>query len=208
VIELETYRIAAWDTPLWVLPNRREGRYNAAGVDSTQYLALHPLTPWAEIIRNEGLTDPEDVDALRPPIWAIRVLLPDPPLELTFDTAGDYGLTPDELVADDWGPCQQLATVFRGDPHGPRVFSAPSAALPGTRNLVLLEPKVAIPYLFTPLDDIDLPVSLIAENGRAARGLDSLIHHRGTRTDHAGLEAWRAGDELVLEEPPTLHLAS
>jgi hypothetical protein len=208
VIELETYRIAAWDTPLWVLPNRRAGRYNSAGIDSTQYLALHPLTPWAEIIRNEGLTDPDDVDALRPPIWAVRVLLANPPLELTFDNAGDHGLTADDLVADDWGPCQELAGRFRADPDGPRVFSAPSAALPGTRNLVLLEPKVAIPYLLTPLDDLDLPVSLIAVRGRAAHGLDSLIHHRGSRREHAGLRAWRDDEELVFEEPLTSHLAS
>ena len=207
MIELETYRIAAWDTPLWVLPNRREGRYNSAGVDSTQYLALHPLTPWAELIRNEGLAEPDEIDALRPPIWAIRVLLAEPPLQITFDTAGDYGLTADDLVADDWGPCQRLAAGFRADPDGPRVFAAPSAALPGTRNLVLLEPKVAIPYLLTPLDDQDLPVSLIAEDGRAARGLDALIHHRDSTTGHAGLDAWRNDEELLLEEPVTSHLA-
>ncbi len=208
MIALEAYRLAAWDTPLWALPNRRAGRYNLAGVGSTQYLALHPLTPWAELIRNEEITDPVDIDAYRPPIWAIRVLLEEEPLELTFDNARDYGLSPDDLVADDRAPCQRLGAAFRADPHGPRAFIAPSAALPGTRNLVLLEPKIAIPYLLEPLDGQDVPVSLAAENGRAARGLDALINQRGSRTKHAGLAAWENGEELVFEEPSTAHLAA
>jgi hypothetical protein len=208
LIELRTFRLAAWDTPLWVLPNRRDGRYNVAGVGSTQYLALHPLTPWAELIRNEEITHETDIAAFRPPIWTVLVSLEDDPLELTFDNAADYGLTPKDLVADDRRPCQRLAADLRADGDGPRAFIAPSAALPGTRNLVLLEPKVAIPYLWEPLDEQDLPVSLVAEDGRATQGLEGLVHHRASRTKHAALEAWENGDELVFEEPSTAHLAA
>ena len=51
-----------------------------------------------------------------------------------------------------------------------------------------------------------MPASLVAESGRAARGLQSLVHYRGSRRRHAGLNAWRRGYELRFEEPSTAHL--
>lgn len=204
--DLVAYRIAAWDTPLWVLPNRRPARYNDAGAGSTQYLSLHPLTPWAEMLRAEELRTPEEVAALRPPIWAVRVAFEDDPLELTFANASDYGLDPRDLVGDDHGPCRGFARLLRDDPSAPKTLIVPSAALPGTRNLVILEPRVAIPYAWEPLDPADLPASLVAERGAPARGLEEIVHHRGSRRRHAGLNAWRRGEEVLFEEPSTGHL--
>lgn len=48
------WRLASWDTPLWVGPNRRAGRYNRLGGDPTQYLSWHPWGPWAELLRWES----------------------------------------------------------------------------------------------------------------------------------------------------------
>jgi RES domain-containing protein len=205
-MELVAYRIAAWDTPLWVLPNRRAARYNDAGSGSTQYLSLHPLTPWAEMLRAEELRAEDEIAELRPPLWAIRVALAGDPLELTFDNAGDYGLQPADLVARDPGPCRGFARLLREDPAAPRSLIVPSAALPGTRNLVILEPRVAIPYAWEPVDAGDLPASLTAEGGVCPRGLADLVHYRGSRRRHAALAAWRRGEELRFEEPSTAHL--
>jgi RES domain-containing protein len=208
VTDFVTYRVAAWDTPLWVLPNRRGGRFNEPGVASTQYLCLHPLTPWAEILRAEKLRDPDDIAQLRPPLWAIRVALADDPAAITFDTAADYGIRPEDLVGDDHGPCRKLAAELRADPAAPKALVVPSAALPGTANLVLLGPYVAIPYLLKPVDPGDLPVSLISESGGCPRSLEALVHYEDSPDPHDGLAAWRNGDELAFEEPDTLHLAA
>ncbi len=62
------------------------------------------------------------------------------PTEITFDNADTYGLSADDLVADNQTACRDLARQFRNDPDGPRALVVPSAALPGTQNLVLLDP--------------------------------------------------------------------
>lgn len=200
MITLTCFRVAAWDTPLWALPNRRAGRFNGPGTFTVQYLSLHPLTPWAEVMRAEAITDSSAANLLRPPIWAVRVRLDDPPLELTFDSAPQHGLEAEALVGDDHGPCRAFAARL-GEAGRHDAFTAPSAALPGTRNLVLLGPKVAIPYLADPIDASDVPVGVVALEGRAPEGLLGLVHHRDARTDHPELAAWRKGQEFALREP-------
>ena len=193
------YRLAAWDTPLWVLPNRRAGRYNRAGEGPTQYLALHPLTPWAELLRFDGRRTEEEVDELRPPLWALRLTLdPARTIELTFDNASDWGLRPEDLVHDDRTATQTLAARLRADPTGPTALIAPSAALPGTRNLALLDAHVKIEYEQTPVDEGDIAAALAALQARAPRGLVGAVHHRNAQVEHAGLQAWRLDERLVL----------
>lgn len=206
-MDLVAYRVAAWDTPLWALPNRRANRYNHADEGPTQYLSLHPQGPWAEVLRHEEVRDDAEAENLRPPLWALRFRDAEP-LEIGFDSCERYGLAPEDLVADDHAACRALATAFRRDPSGPRTLIVPSAALPGTRNLVILDARVAAPYDATPLDDVDVPLALAAEGGRSPRGLVEAVHHFGSRAPHAGLAAWRAGEDLVLTEPPTEHLAA
>jgi hypothetical protein len=89
--------------------------------------------------------------------------------------------------------------AFRDD--GPKAFIAPSAALPGTRNLVVLEPHVLVPWHQVPIDQIDWPGSLTSQEGRCPEGLWDLVHYRGTGTKHAALEAWENGEDLMFEEP-------
>jgi hypothetical protein len=198
-VEPVAFRLANYETPLWSVPNFSAGRYNEPDAGFTQYLSLHPLTPWAELLRNEDRRTREQAVLMRYPLWALRLRFDEPPLELTFDNARDLGLNADDLVADDHAPCRALAQTFRAG--GPGAFIAPSAALPGTKNLVVLEPHVLAPWNQVPIDEIDWPGSLASQDGRCPEGLWDLVHYRGTRRKHAGFEAWENGDDLMFEEP-------
>ncbi len=199
-VELICFRLANYETPLWPVENFSAGRYNEPDAGFTQYLSLHPLTPWAELLRNEDRRTRERAVLMRYPLWAIRVLLDEAPFALTFDKADEFGLTADDLVADDHGPCRALAQTFRHS--GPRAFLAPSAALPGTTNLVVLEPRVLAPWDPIPLDELDWPGSLASQDGRCPEGLWDLVHYRSAGTTHPALQAWRDGEQLAFEEPP------
>jgi len=198
-MEVVAFRLANYETPLWSVENFAAGRYNAAGAGFTQYLSLHPLTPWAELLRNEDRRTRDRAVLMRYPLWAIRVQLASEPFALTFDNATDFGLEPGDLVADDHGPCRALAQAFRST--GPTAFTAPSAALPGTTNLIVLEPRVLVAYNQIPFDDLDWPGSMTAQDGRCPEGLWDLVHYRGAAARHAGLEAWEGGGTYAFEEP-------
>ncbi len=203
MVELITYRCAAWETPFWVDANPSAGRYNRAGEAPTTYLGLHPLTPWAEVLRALAVRDEAGAREVRPPLWTARVALEKRDVvDLTFDVATDFGLTPEDLVADDRTSCQAFATGLRSDPSGPTAIIAPSAALPGTRNLVLLGERVISPLLLEPIDPaVDTPTSIASIRGRAPVDLLGLIHYQGSGTRHAALEAWDMGVAYTLDEP-------
>jgi hypothetical protein len=199
-LELIAFRLANYETPLWAIENFAAGRYNAPDTGFTQYLSLHPLTPWAELLRNEDRRTREQAVLMRYPLWALRLQFDEPPLELTFDTAGQFGLNAEDLVGDDHGPCRALAQAFRDG--GPKAFIAPSAALPGTKNVIVLEPRVLVPWNQVPIDEIDWPGSLASQDGRCPEGLWDLVHYRAPGTKHAALEAWENGEDFTFEEPP------
>lgn len=188
--EETTFRISNWDTPLRVNPNRTAGRFNEAGSAPTQYLCLHPLTPWAEYLRSAELREAADLAERRLRIWAVKVDLSSA-TEISFDNASKFGLEPDDLVSDEHGACRLLAEELRRDPQGPRMIVVPSAALPGTRNIVIFGERVAIPYSWTPLGPVDLPACVIAERSRPPVGIESRVNFLGE--PHAELDAWRAG---------------
>jgi hypothetical protein len=197
-----TFRLAAYETPLWAIGNFSAGRYNDVGDGATQYLSLHPMTPWGELLRNERRRSADAALQLRLPLWAITVHLEEAPTEITFGNADAYGLVADDLVADDQTACRDLAREFRSDPDGLRALVVPSAALPGTQNLVLLDPYVAISYLAEPVAPEDLPTCMAAQDGRCPDGLWDFVHHHHSPRMHAGLEAWHSGDRFAFAEPP------
>ena len=197
--ELVTFRLANYETPLWSVENFSPGRYNRADSGLTQYLSLHPLTPWAELLRNEDRRTRARALLMRYPLWAIRLVLADDPLELTFDAAADFGLDPADLVADDHDPCRALADRFRSG--GPSTFLAPSAALPGTTNLIVLAPRVLTSWSAEPIDDQDWPGSLASQDGRCPEGLWDLVHYRAAATAHPAFEAWTNGERFSFQEP-------
>lgn len=198
------YRCCAHTSPFWEDPSPLGGRFNRAGEAPTTYLGLHPLTPWAELLRATGRRSLDEVRGLRPVSWASRVLAePAGIAELTFDNAGDHGLDPHDLVSDDHGPCQAFAGGLRGDPDAPRIIIAPSAALPGTRTMVLLGRRVSAPY---DLDvnhdaDVDTSVAVTAVLGSSLLSLVGAAHYRHTGVAHPGLAAWKAGDDYAFDEP-------
>jgi RES domain len=198
-METVTFRLANYETPLWSVENFAAGRYNAADSGFTQYLSLHPLTPWAELLRNEDRRTRDRAVLMRYPLWAIRAQIEDEPFHLTFDNASDFGLRPDDLVADEYGPCRAVAQAFRAG--GPRAFTAPSAALPGTVNLIVLEPRVLTSWNQVPIDEVDWPGSMTSQDGRCPERLWELVHYRETGTRHPGLDAWERGDTFDLQEP-------
>jgi len=199
VAELHTFRIADWDTPLRANPHRMAGRFNEAGSPATQYLALHPLTAWAEYVRNQGLETLEQISGLRLTVWTVKLRC-DEVLEVGFEQADRHGLRPDDLVADDWTACQLLAQRIRSDPTVPSVIRTPSAALPGTDSLVVLDARVAIPYNWEPPAPVDAPSSVVATDARPPAALLPLVRRRGD--PHTGLEAWKRGRIFEFIEPP------
>jgi RES domain-containing protein len=191
------YRLASWDTPLWIGANPLPARFNGPGDGPTQYLSLHPLTPWAEYLRSNDVQTEADLRGLRLRLWALRVDLA-PLTQISFDSAAEHGIAPRDLVSSDWKACRRLAARLRGD--GCPGIVVPSAALPGTRNVVLFGARVAAPYLLDPVDAVvDVPVSHAAEAATTIPGLLALVTRR--RRPHAGLTAWRAGEEHQLVEP-------
>lgn len=156
------------------------------------------MTPWAELLRNEDRRERERALLMRYPIWAVKLELADDPLHLNFDSADRFGLEPDELVSDDRSACQAFGEGLRGSVTA---FTAPSAALPGTTNLVILEPAVVASYEAEPAAPEDLPTSMVAQDGRCPDGLWDLVHFTGTSTAHPGHLAWEEGREHEFEEP-------
>jgi RES domain-containing protein len=192
------YRATAHDAPLWAFPNTSAGRWNRANGWPAQYLSLHPMTPWAEVMRTLGLRE-EAAGAMRVPIWAFQLTLAEQPLELGFGAAAAHDLDPGDLVADDWSPCQALASRLRDD--GVAAIVVPSAALPGTRNLVVLHPAAVIDYHCEPIDPEDQPASMVARDGRCPAGLWRCVHHRRGEAEHAALRAHRAGEDYEFTQP-------
>jgi RES domain len=191
------YRHATFGTPLRTEPARQPGRYHDEDQASpTQYLCLHPLGPLAELMRGSSLRRPEQIRQVRARTWALRLTVAGLP-EITFANAHEHGLDPADLVADDQAACRRLAVRLRR--AGTPGLVAPSAALPGTQSAVLFGPRVGSPYLLEPLGEVDVPASITAHDGRPVASLIGLVRFAGQA--HAGLEAWRHGEELPLREP-------
>jgi hypothetical protein len=190
------YRFAAYATPLRTIVAAQPARFHRGDEDEpTQYLSLHPLGPLAELMRNAELRSSGQLRAVRTRTWALEVPLEGMP-DVTFDTAVQFGLTAEALVADDHSACQELAARLRTQIAGVLV---PSAALPGTRNVVLFGPRVAAPYLTSPVSALDIPASITSDHGRPLRSLLDLVRFRGEA--HPALDAWEQGTTFRFVEP-------
>jgi hypothetical protein len=191
-----SYRFAAYATPLRTVPASQPGRFNRGDeAQPTQYACLHPLGPLAELMRSADLRSPAHVRAVQMRTWALEVPVRELP-EITFDTAEFFGISAEELVGDDRSACQQLAVRLRAEIPGAIV---PSAALPGTRNVIIFGPRVAAPYLGEPVSSLDIPASITADGGRPLLSLLSIVRFVGD--PHAALEARRQGKSFQFAEP-------
>lgn len=202
--ELACYRAAAYRTPIRARRHRDDagGRFHDPGSPPTQYLCLHPLGPWAELVRNQRCATLAEALEVRVPVWAVRLVLEDEPFRLDFDAAASaeapHPISADGLVADDPSECRALARAWRRDTRAPPVVRVPSAALPGTDNIVIFAARRGIEYLAHPRRPTQVPYASAAVDGQMAAGL--FEHIRLAGQPHAGLEAWRRGEEIALPE--------
>ena len=184
------YRHAAYDSPWWVLASTRGGRFNRADEDEpTQYLALHPLGPTAELLRHHLRgPDPDRADTILLNLWAVLVDA-EGTADVTFDNcSSDFGITPQELVGDGYAPTRALASRLRDTGVGG--LTVPSAALPGTENLILFGPRVSHPYLEVPVTPEECPTGHLSDGARPASEVLHLVRFVGA--PHAALDAWIA----------------
>jgi hypothetical protein len=199
------YRAAAYHTPLWVEPNVTEGRFHRELTGPVQYFCEHPLGPLAEALRR--LPPGLPIDELRRPVWALR--LPDVPVEtLGFDQAADWGIDPYELVCPPDGysaGCQIIGETLIAR-EAPPMLRVPSAALPGTWNIVVFGQRVIAPYLPDPIDpSLDVPAAPAAVDARALAELAALVRPLD-QVSHAGYDAWQDGERFAFTEPDTISL--
>lgn len=195
---VQAFRLANWDTPLWVSPNRRDSRFVVAGGEIVQYWCLHPLSCWAEHLRFHGIRDPLEAKELTSRPWVASLSLPDDTAHLTFDNAASEGIDPDALVDEDWTRCQRWAAARR-----PAAIVVPSAALPGTTNVVIFGKRVRAPYGVAPFDPaVDVPSDPVADISTVVPTL--LPHVRWRGEPHGGYEAWMRGEPEPV--PPLVRL--
>jgi hypothetical protein len=185
-MRLTVFRHAAYDSPWWAFPSSCPGRFHRAGQDTVQYLSLHPLGPAAEMLRhNLGPSGNPDEGLLN--LWTAVVDIGNV-LRVDFDHCATYGLTPDELVGDDFTPTQALADVVRAS--GATTMTVPSAALPGTHNLILFGVRVLHPFLWEPITPDEVPTGHLTDGARAPAEVKD--HVRWFGTPHKALEQWKA----------------
>lgn len=195
---IAAFRHAAYDTPWWANPSRRPGRFHRAGGATTQYLSLHPLGPAAEMLRHHvGPAGLDDAGTVQLNLWTAQ-LPEDGLVTVDFDTCSAFGITPDELVSDDYAACQRLADRQRRE--GARGLVVPSAALPGTGNLVVFGVRVLHPYLWAPVTPEETRTGHLTDGARPPAEVAPLVRWFGD--PHAGLGRWRAsGVNAFFDDP-------
>lgn len=164
---LTIFRYTDYDVPFWARPNSRAGRWNIAGEGPTQYWCLTPDGAWAELIRAKELETEAELDMVRMPMWVCRiptVWLMD---MLNVDAQQTYGLSLEQMTADDWGPCQAAASELRRRYRG---IITPNAALDGHMNITLFGARRAIDWRTKPALGSTVPAARTAV-GRSPPGL-------------------------------------
>lgn len=188
------FRYSNYGTALRALPGQRPGRFNDVDDPPTQYLAEHPLAPWAEFLR-WAPSAPAGGAAVR--LWALRVDLDDL-VHVDFDNAADFGLTAERLVSDDdYSDCRDLAVQLRR--AGAFGLVTPSAALPGSQSVVLFGGRVLTRFSHPAPDAEQVAGAMTAD--RSQPPVEILRLYRARGTPHAGLAAWQRGEAYMLPEP-------
>lgn len=196
--EIVAYRLSGWDTPFWIGPNRFARRFNKGNSGPVQYWSLHPLTPWAEVLRGQGIKTEMDAQEFRQRVWA-AIIVTESIEEIDYDNAPDFDLEPHQLVSDDYGACQDFGEKCLTDEDMPDAIEVPSAALPGTTNLVLFGPRIRVSYLADPISIEDSPTAIAAEAAQPPVELLPMVRHFGDLHDE--YQAWSRGRPFPFKEP-------
>lgn len=197
-VVVTAYRHAAYDSPWWANPNSQDGRFHTAQTVPTQYWCLHPLGPAAEMLRhNVGPAGAEDADTVRLNLWAARVPLTGVAI-IDFDDCARQGIAAAELVGDNYQPTQALAARMHSG--GAAGILVPSAALPGTHNLILFGTKLLHPYLFQPTTAAEVPTGHLTDGARPPAEVTIQVCWFGAA--HVALDEWSAtGSYRPLNDP-------
>jgi hypothetical protein len=115
-----------------------------------------------------------------------------------FDDCAAYGLTVDELLGDDYAPTQALAAAVRAG--GAKAMVVPSAALPGTHNLILFGVRVLHPFLWQPISAEEVPTGHLTDGARSASEIADRVRWRGT--PHPAAEQWKKTGSYELFDDP------
>jgi RES domain-containing protein len=182
------YRATTYDVPLWVRPNRRDGRWNKAGNGCTQYFCLDADAPYAEMIRHQQLKTEDEAATLRVWLWEVRLHGAAIVDYSTFELAEAAGFPADALVDDNHERCQHEAVWLQE--NRARGVLAPLAARPGSISLTLFGPRVEVTWDTTTQLSAEVPVRRIGGKGAPPTGLVADVRHFGK--PHPTLEAFVA----------------
>jgi RES domain-containing protein len=179
------YRTTTYDVPLWVEPNRRDGRWNIAGQGCTQYVCLDPEAPFAEVLRHENLRTEAEAATYRTTLWQARLDEAAVVDYGSFEKAESAGFPPEALVEDDYERCQAEASWLVG--RGVAGVLSPSAALPDSVNLTVFGPRVEVGWNTERRLTSQMPVQRL-QNSAPPVGLTSRVRYFGEV--HAGLSRY------------------
>lgn len=170
------YRATTYDTPLWVFPNRRAGRWSVPR-DGTiaQYCCLDPAAPLAEYARHEGLRDADQAAEARIGLWQLRVREGAVLNLATPAEAERQGVRWEDLVAEDPSVCQELGREVAAEEV--RGIVAPSAALPGSSTLVLYGPRSELSWERPARLSVQVPARRLLVGAPQAGVLRATRHH-------------------------------
>jgi hypothetical protein len=154
------YRATTYDTPLWVSPNSRPGRWSRPEEETVaQYCTLDVASAVAEMVRYENLRRIDEARELRIGIWELRVDEGAISDYSTPERATNQGFAWEPLISDSWRECQTEG--LRIVEAGGRGVLGPSAALPGGVALTLFGPRTEIAWRAEPSLSIQIPARRI-----------------------------------------------
>lgn len=163
------YRATTYDTPLWVSPNTRPGRWNHPEDDTVaQYCSLDVASAIAEMVRGQDLRNVNDAQELRVSVWELRIDEGAIVDYSTPDQTANQGFTWESLIANSWDDCRKEG--LRIEHAGGRGVLAPSAALPRSLALTLFGPRTEISWRAEPRLSIQIPARHIVR-GAPGNGL-------------------------------------
>ncbi len=195
-MRLTVFRHAAYDTPWRASASPTSGRFHRADSDIVQYLSLHPLGPAAEMLRHH-VGPGGDPDHVLMNLWTAVVDV-DEVTRVDFENCHTFGLTPDELIGEDYAPTQKLSDDVRAE--GTTALIVPSAALPGTHNLILFGIRLLHPFLWEPIDPEEIPTGHLTDGARPPAEVRDQVRWIGAA--HRAADQWKATNTCDLFEDP------
>jgi hypothetical protein len=112
---------------VWTTDDQPEARWHGPGEGPCHYLTTSPKGAWAEVIRHEGINEPDDLEDLERALWEITAPMPTSRPELSEEVLTGGPST--------YLQCQKEARRLRDG--GARGLVAPSAALLSRRAEVV-----------------------------------------------------------------------